>query len=686
MRVDTARTLGAQGVGRLVLVTALLLFSPGMATAQSLTGSLIGTVKDEQGGVLAGARITIASPALIGGAQTVLTSDQGQLRFPSLPPGRYTLDVELRGFTTYHDDELRIGAGATLERTVVLKIAGLAASLVVEGAGARIDPREPGFVTRFREEDQQALPARRSSMFDLIRAAPGVSPTSPSSGNVTTISAFGSGTNENQFLFDGTNFTCPCSGVARAEPGVDFIQEVHVQSVGASAEYGNMQGAVINVITRQGGERLLLDSAYYTQTQGLTSRAATLPYLGASGSTSRYERTRYRDLTASLGGPVVRDRLWFFTGYQYLRDYDSQPGTDPSRPRRYEQNKAFAKLTWRLTPRTRLEQSLHHERGVNPERPTIVTPFEAIPRRHISVPAITFGHLTQTLSANTVWDLRVGRFVYTQDDESPERDPAIPSRFDRMTGVTSGAPARLTGVTVIRTTAKATLSHYWPSLLGADHQWKVGGQVERGEHSATAVTPTGTRFVDNDGQPFQSVSADPSNVGGASLTLSAFASDAITIGDRLTISAGLRFDHSRAISQDLPALDAHGQHTDQIVPGLGTVYVWNIVSPRSGAVLKLSADGRTVLRASYGRFSQGVLTGELELFHPGATPVTTRAFEGVTGDYSRLVSVVDPIRNLDLDRRTRAPRTDEYSVGVDREIGRHLAVAAAYVHKDGRWA
>lgn len=347
MRVDTARTLGAQGVGRLVLVTALLLFSPGMATAQSLTGSLIGTVKDEQGGVLAGARITIASPALIGGAQTVLTSDQGQLRFPSLPPGRYTLDVELRGFTTYHDDELRIGAGATLERTVVLKIAGLAASLVVEGAGARIDPREPGFVTRFREEDQQALPARRSSMFDLIRAAPGVSPTSPSSGNVTTISAFGSGTNENQFLFDGTNFTCPCSGVARAEPGVDFIQEVHVQSVGASAEYGNMQGAVINVITRQGGERLLLDSAYYTQTQGLTSRAATLPYLGASGSTSRYERTRYRDLTASLGGPVVRDRLWFFTGYQYLRDYDSQPGTDPSRPRRYEQNKAFAKLTWR---------------------------------------------------------------------------------------------------------------------------------------------------------------------------------------------------------------------------------------------------------------------------------------------------------------------------------------------------
>ena len=69
-------------------------------------------------------------------------------------------------------------------------------------------------------------------MFDFVRAAPGLSPTSPTSGTATTVSAFGSGTNENQFLFDGMNNTCPCNGVARAEPGVDFIQEVQVQSVG----------------------------------------------------------------------------------------------------------------------------------------------------------------------------------------------------------------------------------------------------------------------------------------------------------------------------------------------------------------------------------------------------------------------------------------------------------------------
>jgi hypothetical protein len=219
-------------------------------------------------------------------------------------------------------------------------------------------------------------------MFDWIRAAPGISPTSPSSGTVTTVSAFGSGTNENQFLFDGTNFTCPCSGVARAEPGIDFIEEVHVQTVGASAEYGNVQGAVINVITRQGSDRFLLDAAYYAQAAALTSQPVELAYPGSGGRTSGYERARFRDVTTSLGGPALRERLWFFAGYQHLRDDDSQPGTDPSAPRAYAQDKVFGKLTWTLTPGVRLEQSAHYETGVNPGRPTIVTPREATSRPH----------------------------------------------------------------------------------------------------------------------------------------------------------------------------------------------------------------------------------------------------------------------------------------------------------------
>src|SRR5205823_9442209 len=130
--------------------------------------------------------------------------------FPSLPPGAYVLDITLEGFASFHEGGIRIGSGATIERTAVLKLGSLAESIVVEGAGSRIEARDPGFGTRFGLEDVKTIPTRRASMFDFIRAAPGISATAPSSGTTTTVSAFGSGTNENQFLIDGTNTTCPC--------------------------------------------------------------------------------------------------------------------------------------------------------------------------------------------------------------------------------------------------------------------------------------------------------------------------------------------------------------------------------------------------------------------------------------------------------------------------------------------
>ena len=342
----------------ILLLTAAYVLQPRIAAAQGLTGALIGTVEDAQGGVLPGAAVRVSSPALIGGPRTVITNEKGQLRFPALPPGPYVLDIELQGFTPYHEEDIRIGAGATIERTTVLNLAGVAESIVVQGAGSRLEARGSGFETRFGPEYLKTIPTRRYSMFDFIRAAPGVSPTSPASGTVNTMSAFGSGGNENLFLIDGTNFTCPCAGVSRAEPGVDVIQEIQIQSIGASAEFGNIQGAVFNVITRQGGDRFRYDASYYGQPSELTSQPVLRPVPGGQ-SQSGYERARYRDFTTNLGGPVRRNRLWFFAGYQYLRDYDSQPGTNPDFPRTYEQNKFFAKLTWQLKPSLQLVQSFN---------------------------------------------------------------------------------------------------------------------------------------------------------------------------------------------------------------------------------------------------------------------------------------------------------------------------------------
>src|SRR5262245_20486977 len=487
-----------------VSLAAACILLPQVVAAQGLTGTLIGTVRDEQGATVPGSQVRVASEALIGGPRTMPTNEAGKFRFPNLAPGPYTLDIELPGFASYHEQDIRIGAAATLERTIVLKVAGVAESIVVEGTGSRTEARDSGFETRFCLEYLREIPTRRYSMFDLIRAAPGVSPTSPTSGTVNTVSSFGSGVSENLFLIDGTNFTCPCQGVSRAEPSVDVIQEVQIQSVGASAEYGNIQGAVFNVVTKQGGNRFAYDASYYGQAAGLTSQPVLLPVPG-SQSLSGYERIKYRDFTTNLGGPVVRDRLWFFTGYQYLRDYDSQPGADPKFPRTYEQNKIFAKLTWQLKPNLQLVQSFHDEFWVNPQVPTLVNPFVATQRLHAQVPTMTFSHLTHTLSANTLWEARVGRFVHKRKDDPSSGNWTIPNRSDRVTRVNSGAPQQVGGLTLIRTTVKATLSHYQREMLGASHAWKLGTEIEKGEHRQPLIIPTGIRYVDNGVQPFQTV-------------------------------------------------------------------------------------------------------------------------------------------------------------------------------------
>jgi len=665
---------------RLLTWLIVLVLLPGISRAQGLTGALVGLVKDSQGGVLSGAVVRIASPALIGGELRTVSSAEGVWRFPVLPPGVYVLSVELPPrFNPSREEGILIGAGATLERTVVLGLAGV---IETTSASASV-ARGSGLESRFRSDVLQTIPTRRFSMFDSIRSAIGVSPTSPASGTVNTVSIFGSGVNENTFLIDGTNFTCPCQGVSRAEPIVDVIEEVHVQSMGASVEYGNLQGGVINVVTRQGSARFTSSTSYYGQAAALTAQPIELPVTRGTVTSSGYERVRYRDFTTNLGGPVVRDRLWFFGAYQHLRDYDSQPGADPAFPRTYEQDKFFGKLNWRLTPSLQLMNSFHLENWVNPTTATLAAPYETTVRMNASVPNMTFAQITHVLSDRTVWEARAGWFLQDQHNDPSSGSRTTPFVRDQITGVSSGNAATIGGPRFERLSAKAVAHRYQPHWSGGDHEFRAGTQLEVGRHQSIAVFPGGVQYVTNNGDPFQAIYRDPSITGGRFVTAALFASDSFTLRHRITIDAGLRYDYSSASSPDLPAIDAEGHETDGVIQGLGHLYTWNVLSPRLGVSARLTEDGRTMLRASYGRFNQGVLTGELDPIHPGVTPTTTMAYEASTGGYTRLVSVVDPKRNLSIDPETRTPHTDEFSLAVDHQIGTRMAASAAYIRKTG---
>ena len=272
--------------------------------------------------------------------------------------------------------------------------------------------------------------------------------------------------------------------------------------------------------------------------------------------------------------------------------------------------------------------------------------------------------------------MRVGQFRFTQDTSPTSGDPNIPNRIDQPGNVWSGGPQQIGRVRQVRTTAKVTLTHYRAGWFGAEHEWRMGAQVDSGEHRAVAVLPTGESFVYTGGLLSQRTLQEPANSGGRFVTAAAFLSDALQLG-RFTITPGLRFDHSRAISQDVPEFDALVRETGRTIEGRGTLYTWNLLSPRLGVVVRLDTAGRTILRANAGRFSQGMLTGELTVIHPGRTRNT------IINERLGTQLVRDPSQ-VELDSNVRPPHTDQYSIGLDREVAGRLALSVAYVRKNGR--
>src|SRR5687768_8210548 len=149
-------------------IPALFLFAallPGGTLAQGLSGSLSGSVKDEHGGLLIGATVTVASPAQIGGGLRTMTNAKGARRFPVLAPGVYGLVVEMaQEFAGYREEGITIGASAAIERPVVLKLASVAQSVTVT-AGSSVESRSSGLETRFGPDYLETIPTRRFSMF-----------------------------------------------------------------------------------------------------------------------------------------------------------------------------------------------------------------------------------------------------------------------------------------------------------------------------------------------------------------------------------------------------------------------------------------------------------------------------------------------------------------------------------------
>ena len=323
------------------------------AQAQT-TSTLTGTVTDSTGAVVPGATVSITSPSLIGGAHSAITDSQGVYRFPSLQPGVYALTAELQGFRTVTRDNIRLPLGATITMDVAMAQVAAAETVVVSGRPSMVDVKSSAANTQIDNELLQNLPTERFQP-DVINLAPGI----------TNSVAYGGTQDSNALLIDGVDVSDPDAGSPWAFYNYNWIQEVQVVGLGANAEYGEFTGAAANSIVRSGANRFSGLFEYLTERNSwLSDNTGSLPEDLRADFKPR-EIDTWWDTTAQVGGPIMKDKLWFFTGVQYFKSLDrpaglQRPVHERERPALYRQDQLGREPQCQGRGLLRVGQVRHH--------------------------------------------------------------------------------------------------------------------------------------------------------------------------------------------------------------------------------------------------------------------------------------------------------------------------------------
>ena len=650
---------------------ALLLGTPAIGWAQRTTGDIHGVITDESAAVLPGVTVTLKGRT-VAGTPSVVTNEGGVYRFLNLPPGTYELTAELQGFASSHQQAIAVSLGATTELDIMLKVSAQSETVTVTAQSPVVDASTTQVSTNYSHEWVENAPVRRFTFFDLINAAPGVSPSTSTS---SRSQSFGSATNENLYLIDGTDFTAPLTGAAWPWPNTDAIEEVQILSLGAPASYGNVSGAVFNVVTRQGGNTFKGDANFYFMNQSLTGRNTT----DAQDDGLPYHRDEFKDTTVQLGGPVMKDKFWFFGSFQYQKDADSQPGTDPEFPARSSAKRYFYKLNYQINQSNRLQFQVHDDFYKIPGRATANTAPSTIgiETGHNPSPGFLW---TTVLSTTTVVEARYSGFYGVDHGNPLNGGPRVARRFNDLdTGhITGGIYSWYDGKSQ-KTAFSGQVTKFADNFLKGHHDFKLGVQYNSGLGEYTYGL---NDYIYTYGStPAYGYTQLPYTQGGRMKALGIFGDDAYQLG-RATINVGVRYDNSKAYFAPQDLLDATGNPTGKQSPAVDQLFRWQAVSPRLGINYKLTDSGSALLKAHYGRYYRGIVTGEFDNTTPSITP--RYLFSGLYSASGVPLDkeLVSDNSRLSVDPDLSNPYTDQFILAWEQELVKNVGFSVNYVYKN----
>ncbi len=296
-----------------VLALCLAGFASGAMAQSSTTGSIEGVVIDQNGAAVRGATVTVTSPNLIS-SQTATTNDNGRYAIPNLPPGPYKISVEASGFAKYEQDNVAVNLGRTSSGDAQLKLASVGATVTVVG-GAAVDTAQNTTGSNVSTEQFSNFPTQRTVQ-GLYTIAPTVTRSGlrDATGRDRDPSVAGSSGPENNYILDGLNTSDPAFGGSGANLPFEFVQEVEIKTGAYGPEYGKSTGGIFNVTTKSGGNEVHGEVYGFGTTKGLVRAVKNFPFTGSAAN-----GFSEIDAGGDVGGPIKKDKLWFFGAFNPQR-------------------------------------------------------------------------------------------------------------------------------------------------------------------------------------------------------------------------------------------------------------------------------------------------------------------------------------------------------------------------------
>jgi hypothetical protein len=712
-----------------VAVSLMIALSAGPAFARQGGAQLRGTVADQHDAVLEGVVLRVRNQET-GVYRVTRTNPDGTYSVSGLPPGRYEIQATLPGFKQSAQSGVRLEVGRTNTLDITLIVGPIAESVKVEAQTPLVDTASKTVGGHIASNELLGLPSANRSFVGFVGLLPGIVPIPSDALGADAVSVNGIDPRNNNFLLDGANNNDDYLGQragTQARTPIEAIQEFQVLTHQFDAEYGRATGAVINAVTRQGSNILHGSVFSFFQDSRLTSRDFFTRQNGLP-----QPDVQQQQFGGTVGGPIVRNKAHFFFSLEAIQADRATSVNIPSRP---DLNAAATTRgrAWNTIVRFDHQPSAAHTWGIRWLRESSPQESVLIPsggrqvtlnaaREEDDVDQTTVASLQSVFGNSRVNSLRVAftgenvAFANHAFNSNGRRQDLLAPTLQYQTFLDQQSEV-----------AMARVNHAWSvedsaswfvPARGGSHDLKFGFQYQYATVENTNQGMLNGLFEFRTNTPFDA--ADPATYperlqirvpGPGDLVMkghfvSAFFQDRWRVGDRLTVSLGVRYDlESIPLSEEdnpvFPDPARYPVDTDNVAPRLGFTY-------------SLDAAKRSVLRGGYGIFydrtalellapivTSGRFSSSFIAFFPangvdpgpsqGRLPIEPMLRNGPTLDGDTIAQLFPPgvrARNMgtvffDSPAR-RVPRADQITIGVSRQIGASVAASADFVHARGR--